>query len=90
MVILKEKPALSKTQQTTVQIAEIGQMLFERCISCCCYSVRSEFFCPRYLDEKLFEAPLRASNVCDADAKALVATKEGLPSPRSAACSHCL
>ena len=55
-VILKEKPALSKTQQTTVQIAEIGQMLFERCTSCCCSSVKSEFFCPRYLDEKLFEA----------------------------------
>ena len=32
----------------------------------------------------------RRSVACDADAKALVATKEGLPSPRSAACSHCL
>ena len=32
----------------------------------------------------------RGSVACDADAKALIATKEGLPSPRSAACSHCL
>ena len=32
----------------------IGQMLFERCSSCCCYCVKSEFFCPRWLNEKLF------------------------------------
>ena len=31
-----------------------GQMLFERCSSCCCYCVKSEFFCPRWLNEKLF------------------------------------
>ncbi|MBR2416222.1 MAG: hypothetical protein IKB11_05650 [Bacteroidaceae bacterium] len=31
-----------------------GQMLFERCSSCCCYCVESEFFCPRWLNEKLF------------------------------------
>ena len=42
-----------------------GQMLFERCSSCCCYCVKSEFFCPRWLNEKLFATPLRASNVCD-------------------------
>ncbi|MBR3613369.1 MAG: hypothetical protein IKL54_08750, partial [Bacteroidaceae bacterium] len=42
-----------------------GQMLFERCSSCCCYCVKSEFFCPRWLNEMLFAPPLRASNVCD-------------------------
>ena len=31
-------------------------MLFERCIVCCCLCVKSEFFCPRCLNEKLFEA----------------------------------
>ena len=31
----------------------------------CCYCVRSELFCPRCLNEELFAAPLRASNVCD-------------------------
>ena len=33
-----------------------GQMLFERCLSCCRCCVESEFFCPRWLNEKLFEA----------------------------------
>ena len=31
----------------------------------CCYCVKSELFCPRCLNEQLFAAPLRASNVCD-------------------------
>ena len=31
----------------------------------CSYCVKSELFCPRCLNEKLFAAPLRASNVCD-------------------------
>ena len=31
----------------------------------CCYCVKSELFCPRCLNEQLFVAPLRASNVCD-------------------------
>ena len=52
----KKNTGTIKTQQTTVQTAEIGQMLFERCITCCCLCVKSEFFCPRCLNEKLFEA----------------------------------
>ncbi|MBR2416532.1 MAG: hypothetical protein IKB11_07240, partial [Bacteroidaceae bacterium] len=44
-----------------------GQMLFERCSSCCCYCVKSEFFCPRWLNEKLFEANNRQTKdvACD-------------------------
>ena len=32
IVILKKKPALSKSRQTAGQVAEIGSNLFERCI----------------------------------------------------------
>ena len=44
-----------------------GQMLFERCSSCCCYCVKSEFFCPRCLNEKLFATNNRRTKdvACD-------------------------
>ena len=44
-----------------------GQMLFERCSSCCCYCVESEFFCPRWLNEKLFASNNRRTRdvACD-------------------------
>ena len=44
-----------------------GQMLFERCSSCCCYCVKSEFFCPRWLNEKLFASNNRRTKdvACD-------------------------
>ena len=44
-----------------------GQMLFERCSSCCCYCVESEFFCPRWLNEKLFVSNNRRTKdvACD-------------------------
>ena len=51
-----------------------GQMLFERCSSCCCYCVKSEFFCPRWLNEKLFASNNRRTKdvACDSWQKAVV------------------
>ena len=53
----------------------------------CCYCVKSELFCPRCLNEQLFAAPLRASNVCDDGS--FSSPKECAPAlsrPRDVAC----
>ena len=53
----------------------------------CCYCVISELFCPRCLNEQLFAAPLRASNVCDDGS--FSSPKECAPAlsrPRDVAC----
>ena len=42
-----------------------GKICLSGAYTRCCYCVRSELFCPRCLNEQLFAAPLRASNVCD-------------------------
>ena len=61
----KKETGTDKITANSRSSSGIGQMLFERCSSCCCYCVESESFCPRWLNEKLFASPLRVSNVCD-------------------------
>ena len=50
----KKETGTDKITANSRSSSGIGQMLFERCSSCCCYCVESEFFCPRWLNEKQF------------------------------------
>ncbi|MBR2416368.1 MAG: hypothetical protein IKB11_06395, partial [Bacteroidaceae bacterium] len=48
----KKETGTDKITANSRSNSGIGQMLFERCSSCCCYYAESEFFCPRWLNEK--------------------------------------
>ena len=63
----KNKTGTDKITANSRSSSGIGQMLFERCSSCCCYCVKSEFFCPRWLNEKLFASNNRRTKdvACD-------------------------
>ena len=63
----KNKTGTDKITANSRSSSGKGQMLFERCSSCCCYCVKSEFFCPRWLNEKLFASNNRRTKdvACD-------------------------
>ena len=63
----KKETGTDKITANSRSSSGIGQMLFERCSSCCCYCVESEFFCPRWLNEKLFASNNRRTKdvACD-------------------------
>ena len=84
MVIFKNRHHQNHSKQPVKQRKQ-DKICLSGAYTRCCYCVRSELFCPRCLNEQLFAAPLRASNVCDDNAKlALFATTGALAPQRSA------